>query len=75
VFTFGYGNRIRMGKHLAWLNITLANLLQMFGFKLPDGYTRTGPSVIDPTTGHQKLMDRTEFITAKHANHRLDCMP
>ncbi|KAJ2180255.1 hypothetical protein GGH18_005392 [Coemansia sp. RSA 530] len=47
----------------------------MFGFKLPDGYTRTGPSVIDPTTGHQKLMDRTEFITAKHANHRLDCMP
>ncbi|KAJ2545275.1 hypothetical protein GGH12_003344 [Coemansia sp. RSA 1822] len=76
VFTFGYGNRICMGKHLAWLNMTtiLANLLQKFDFSLPDGYTRTGPNVIDPATGHPKLMDRTEFITAKPANHHLDCM-
>ncbi|KAJ2503307.1 hypothetical protein GGH96_000328 [Coemansia sp. RSA 1972] len=76
VFTFGYGNRICMGKHLAWLNMTtiLANLLLKFDFSLPIGYVRTGPNVIDPTTRHPKLMDRTEFITAKPANHHKDCM-
>ncbi|KAJ2819973.1 hypothetical protein IWW50_005250 [Coemansia erecta] len=75
VFTFGYGNRICLGKHLAWLNMTtiLANLLRRFDFKLPDGYTRTGPNIIDPDTGHPKLMDKTEFITAKPVDYVKDC--
>ncbi|KAJ2670265.1 hypothetical protein IWW42_004097 [Coemansia sp. RSA 1085] len=74
VFTFGYGNRTCMGKHLAWLDMVtiLANLLCRFDFKIPAGYTQTGPNIIDKKTKCPKLMDKSKFISAKPANQD-DC--
>ncbi|KAJ2802347.1 hypothetical protein H4R20_003316 [Coemansia guatemalensis] len=67
VFVFGYGNRICMGKHLAWMNMhtILANILRRYDFALPEDYTRRGPTVIDPKTGFPKLMDASYFISRK----------
>ncbi|KAJ2710942.1 hypothetical protein H4R19_003497 [Coemansia spiralis] len=76
IFTFGYGNRICMGKHLAWLNMVtiLTNLLRRYDFALPSGYARTGPGVIDPATGYPKIMDMTHFLSRKPADQDADCM-
>ncbi|KAJ2556928.1 hypothetical protein EV175_001672 [Coemansia sp. RSA 1933] len=75
IFTFGYGNRICMGKHLAWVNLMtiLANLLRNYNISLPKNYARCGPHIIDPQTGHPKLMDMTMFITNKPKNPDVDC--
>ncbi|KAJ2809907.1 hypothetical protein H4S07_002986 [Coemansia furcata] len=49
VFTFGYGNRICMGKQLALIKMftILANLLKDYDMSLPEDYTRRGPHVLD----------------------------
>ncbi|KAJ2315861.1 hypothetical protein IWW52_003942 [Coemansia sp. RSA 2704] len=75
VFTFGYGTRICMGKHLAWLNMLtiMANLLRRYDFRLPRAYTRTGPAVLDPATGHPRIMPMSPFISAKPADQDADC--
>ncbi|KAJ1662042.1 hypothetical protein IW140_006159 [Coemansia sp. RSA 1813] len=75
IFTFGYGNRICMGKHLAWVNLMtiLANILRNYNISLPEGYSRRGPNVIDPQTGHPRLMDMTMFITNKPKYPDKDC--
>ncbi|KAJ2829267.1 hypothetical protein IWW50_000948 [Coemansia erecta] len=76
VFTFGHGSRICMGKHLAWIELLtiMANLLRHYDFKMPDNYTRTGPNIIDPATGHPKLMEKTEFMSARPAYYEKDCV-
>ncbi|KAJ2395501.1 hypothetical protein GGI23_004277 [Coemansia sp. RSA 2559] len=75
IFTFGYGNRICMGKHLAWVNLMtiLANMLRNYDISLPTSYTRRGPNIIDPQTGHPKLMDMTTFISNKPKDPDTDC--
>ncbi|KAJ2658548.1 hypothetical protein IWW48_003953 [Coemansia sp. RSA 1200] len=75
IFTFGYGNRICMGKHLAWVNLLtiMASLLRNYNISLPADYTRHGPDVLDPQTGYPKLMDMIMFITNKPRNPNRDC--
>lgn len=75
VFAFGHGTRICMGKHLAWMNMLtiMANVLRDYDLRLPDDYKSHGPSVIDPKTGHPKLMDMTMFISTKPKNPDIDC--
>ncbi|KAI9501158.1 hypothetical protein GGI25_000612 [Coemansia spiralis] len=69
VFTFGYGNRICLGKHLAWFNMLtiLANLLLRYDFKLPSTCSRADRS------GLPRLMAMTTFLSNKPKYPETDC--
>ncbi|KAJ2358520.1 hypothetical protein GGF43_000751 [Coemansia sp. RSA 2618] len=75
VFTFGYGGRICMGRNLAWMEMLtmLGNMLRHYDFKIPDEFTHIGPNVIDPDTGHPKLMEKTEFVACTPTYRERDC--
>ncbi|KAJ2742236.1 hypothetical protein GGI20_004628 [Coemansia sp. BCRC 34301] len=74
VFTFGYGNRICMGKQLALIKMftILANLLKDYDMALPKDYTRRGPGVLDKD-GYPQLMDMTQFLSTKPLYPDTDC--
>ncbi|KAJ2032691.1 hypothetical protein IWW57_000075 [Coemansia sp. S610] len=74
VFTFGYGNRICMGKQLALIKMftILANLLKDYDMSLPRDYTRRGPRVLD-ADGYPRLMEMTQFLSTKPLYPEIDC--